>query len=57
MTELVPVHDIEVSLDSPYPRLRVECRGGSVEAREQDGKLSIRLARLDAHAAIVITPA
>ena len=57
VTDLVPVHDIEVSLDSPYLRARVECRSGSIEAREQDSKLSIRLARLDAHAAIVITPA
>jgi hypothetical protein len=56
VTELVPVHDIEVSLASPYPRARVECRGGSVQVRDQDGRLSIRLDRLDAHAAIVITP-
>jgi hypothetical protein len=57
VTELVPVHDIEVSLASPFPRARVECRGGVIQTRRVNGKLVIRLASLDAHAALVISPA
>jgi hypothetical protein len=57
VTELVPVDDIEVHLASPFQRARVEDRGATVQTRNLDGILVIQLARLDAHAAIVITPA
>lgn len=57
VTELVPVHHIEVSLASPFPRARVECRGGTIRTRNVKGRLVIQLAKLDAHAALVISPA
>lgn len=54
VTELVPVHDVEITTQSPFARPKVECRGGSVQTRSAGGKLFIKLLKLEAYAAIVI---
>lgn len=54
IAEIVPVHDIEVALDAPYPDPKVTGRGSQVSSTADGKRLKIRLSTVDAYAAIVI---
>jgi len=55
-TEIVPVHDVEVTMHSPYPDPTVTCRGASVDTRLEGDRLTIHIDILDTYAALAIEP-
>ena len=57
ITEIVPVHGLEVRMPSPYGRSHVSCRGADAVARVDGDHLVVRVSALEAYAAIVIEPA
>jgi hypothetical protein len=56
ITEIVPVHDIEVALRTPCPNPRVSCRGSQISSAIDGDRLRVNMSRLDSYAAIVIEP-
>ena len=56
ITEIVPVHDIEVSLKAPYSNTKVSCRGSQISSAIDGDRLRVNMSRLDSYAAIVIEP-
>ncbi|UCH33884.1 MAG: beta-galactosidase trimerization domain-containing protein [Armatimonadota bacterium] len=54
ITEIIPVHDIEVTIDKPYHNSVVTARGADVKARADGDKLVAHVAVVQAYAAIVI---
>jgi len=56
ITEIVPVHDIEVALKAPCANPKVSCRGSQMTSAIDGDQLRVSLSRLDAYAAIVIEP-
>jgi len=56
ITEIIPVHDVEVALDAPYPECAVTGRQAQVSARREGGRLIVRVPVLGSYAAIVIAP-
>lgn len=56
IAEIVPVHDIEVSLKAPCPNPKVSCRGSQVSSAVDGDHLRINVSKVDSYAAIVIEP-
>jgi hypothetical protein len=56
ITEIVPVHNIEVELEAPFPNPKVTCRGSQVTSTLDGDRLRINVSRVDSYAAIVIEP-
>jgi hypothetical protein len=54
ITEIVPVHDIEVTLKAPYPNPKVSCRRSEITSTIAGDQLRVNLSRLDGYAAIVL---
>jgi len=54
ITEIIPVHDIEVTIDAPYRDCVVTARDADVSAHTDGDKLVARAAVVKAYAAIVI---
>ena len=55
VTELLPVHGIEVRLPRPFPSPRVSVRGVRLESSsDRNGELTIRVGPLDSYGAVVI---
>ena len=54
ISEIVPVHDIEISLPIPFPNPAVSARHAEVTHREEKGRLLLRVPRLEAYAALLI---
>ncbi len=54
ISEIIPVHDLEISLPMPFPRLAVSARHAEVSYEEGNGRLRLRLATLEAYAAVLI---
>ena len=54
ITEIIPVHDIEVTIDNPYRDSVVTGRDADVSVRADDDELVAHLAVVEAYAAIVI---
>jgi hypothetical protein len=54
ISEIIPVNDVEIALPAPFPRLSVSARQAEVSYREEKGRLLLRVARLDAYAAVLI---
>lgn len=55
-TEVIPVHDVEVTIPLPYANPQVTCRGAEVTVRFTQHKLVMRIDVLDVYAALVIEP-
>jgi len=56
ITEIIPVHDVEVALDAPYPDAVVTGRQAQVSARREGDRLLVHVPVVRAYAAIVIEP-
>jgi len=56
VTKILPVHDVEVTMPTPYPDAQVSCRGADVTVRREREQLVMRVSVLHAYAAIVIEP-
>lgn len=56
ITEILPVHDVEVTIPAPYPEAKVACRGAHVTVQQKGGQLVMRLSVLQAYAALVVEP-
>ena len=56
VTEILPVHGVEVTMPTPYPEPKVSCRGAEVTVRHQGNQLVMEVSVLHAYAAIVIEP-
>jgi hypothetical protein len=54
ITEIIPVHDVEISLPCPFADPFVSARHAEVTFRVVDDRLLVRLARLEAYAAVLI---
>jgi hypothetical protein len=54
ISQIVPVHDLEISLPAPFARLSISARHAKVSQRQQAGRLILRVKRLDAYAAVLI---
>jgi hypothetical protein len=54
ITEIVPLHKVEVMIRSPYPEVSVTGRGADVSARREGDKLRIMVSNLHAYGAVVI---
>ena len=54
ITDILPVHGVEVTMPAPCPEPTVSCRGADVTARVEDGRLTMRIPVLHAYAALVI---
>jgi len=56
ISEILPVHDVAVTLRVPYPDPKVSARGAKVRARTEKDRLTATISVLHAYAAIVIEP-
>jgi len=56
ITEIVPVHEIEVAIKAPSPNPEVTCRGSQISTVLEGERLRVNVAKLDSYAAIVIEP-
>jgi len=56
ITEIIPIHGIEVAIKTPYANPKVSCRGSEVSSIVDGDRLRIRVSRVDGYAAIVIEP-
>ncbi len=56
VTEILPVHNVQVTMPTPYPNAQVSCRGAEVAVRHQGNQLVVEVSVLHAYAAIVIEP-
>jgi len=54
ITEIIPVQDIEVTIQAPFAEPKVSCRGSEVSSSIDGGRLRIRVSKVDSYAAIVI---
>jgi len=54
ITEIIPLRDVRVTMDDPYPHSSVAGRGAAVTARANGSKLVITVSELRAYAAIVM---
>ena len=52
ITEIIPVHDLEIALVTPFPRPAVSARHAEVTHREENGTLVLHVAKLEAYAAL-----
>ncbi len=57
ITEILPVHDVEITLASPYDDVQVSCRGADVTVIARNPALCVRIAVLHDYAAVVLRPA
>ena len=55
ISEIIPLHDVEISLKMPSARPTVACRGSRVTSRVEGDRLTITLDRLDAYAAVLVS--
>jgi len=56
ITEILPVHDVEITMPAPWPGPKVACRRAEVEWTSDGAEIAMRIPALDAYAAIVIEP-
>ncbi|HUT73920.1 MAG TPA: alpha-amylase family protein [Armatimonadota bacterium] len=56
ITEIIPLHEVQVSLDSPYPKPSVSGRQVHLRATVGGNRLSVTVRDLGPYAAIVIEP-
>jgi hypothetical protein len=56
ITEIIPVHDIEVTIPAPFADPKVSCRGSEVSSSVDGDRFHIRVFRIDSYAAVVIEP-
>lgn len=54
ITEILPVHDIELVIKRPYADSKISCRGAACTSSVQGANLQVNLSRLDSYAAVVI---
>ncbi|NLG51069.1 MAG: hypothetical protein GX552_13260 [Chloroflexi bacterium] len=55
-TEIIPLRDIQLSLECEWRNPRVSCRGAQVSARMDGHQLTVSVAELGAYAAILVEP-
>jgi hypothetical protein len=56
VTEIVPVHDVEIVLKTPCVNPKVTCRGSQVMSAVDGDRLRINVSKVESYAAIVIEP-
>ena len=54
ITEIIPVHGLELSLGRVAADAKVACRGAEIRVRREAGQLEITIDRLEAYAAVII---
>ena len=54
ISEIIPVHGVEISLPTPFVRPSVSARHAEVSAHEENGRLVLRVAKLEAYAAVLL---
>jgi hypothetical protein len=55
-TEIIPLRDLQLILQCPWPNPQVTCRGAQVSSRTERDHLTLSLAELDVYAAILVEP-
>lgn len=54
VTEIIPLHGVKLTLDSPYPQARVSGRDVKLTTRRRGGQLTVTVSALHAYGAVVI---
>lgn len=55
ITEIIPLRDIELAIESPCENPSVTCRGAEIHHRIDRNRLVVSVSKLDAYAAVLIT--
>jgi hypothetical protein len=56
MHEIPAVNDVAIDFETPYPSPRITCRRASITTESSGGKVRVRIAKLEAYAAVVVEP-
>ncbi len=56
ITEILPVHDVELTMLTPYREPKVSCRGADVTVQRDGDQLIMQVSVLHAYAAVIIEP-
>lgn len=54
ITEIIPVHNIELTMASPGPSPKVTCRGAEIASQIHGDRLKISVSELNVYAAVVV---
>jgi len=55
-TEIIPVHNLQLSLPCEWPNPKVSCRRAQISSSVEAGRLTVSVAKLGAYAAVLVEP-